>query len=69
MQHDVLGFEGGTNRLLSCDEELRSVSVRARIGHTDSVRLVMFQTGKLVFKFLAPDTLSPGSVSKGISRL
>ena len=37
------------------DKELGAISVGTSIGHTDSVRSIMFEAGmKLVFKFSSP---------------
>ena len=49
--------------LLGRDEELARIRVRASIGHTDSVGLVMLQTAEFVLEFMAPYTLAACAVS------
>lgn len=59
-----------THRWQHRDEELTSVSVRTRVGHTDRVRSIVLQRrAELILELSAPDGLSTGTRSRGIARL
>jgi hypothetical protein len=48
---------------------LRSIGIWACISHAYCIRLVMLESGELVFKLSAPDALSTGTVAERIAAL
>lgn len=46
-----------------------TVCVRTCISHTEDVRFIVFELGKFVLKFFAPDTFSASPVSKRVTTL